>query len=210
MFQDARLYAVGKFQGAAPGGAIHERCAASANGVQKGAQFRSQRLFRGGGNFLEIDRLLRILEVDADAQHILAGEIERDIFVLLEKAHLADSFGGDAAGGEIGHRAGGEFDARLGDVHFIGDHRNADGFQVDDGRIDQRKQNVQVVNHHVVNNVDVQAARSKHAEAVDFEKHGLGNDFAGRRRPRIEALEMADLQNALAALRRGDQTVGFA
>ncbi len=78
--------------------------------------------------------------------------------MFLKEAHLAHFFGGDAAGGEIGDRASFEFDARLSDINFFGNHRDADGFQVGHGRIDEREQYVEVVNHHVVNHVDIQAA----------------------------------------------------
>ena len=122
--------------------------------------------------------------IDANAEHVLAREIERDVFVLLEEAHLADAFGGNAAGGEIRDGAGFKFDAGVGDVHFVGDHGDADGFQVDDGRIDEREQDVEVVNHHVVDDVDIEAARRKNAEAMDFEKHRARDDFPRRRRRR--------------------------
>src|ERR1700733_2508521 len=88
---------------------------------------------RGGQRFFE--RGLELFETDGlrssrrhlNAQRILPREIERDIFVLLEKAHLADAFGRDAASGEVSDGAGFEFDAGVRDIHFVGDHRDADG-----------------------------------------------------------------------------------
>ena len=77
-----------------------------------------------------------------------------------------------------------KFDARVRDVDFVRDHRNADGFQIHDGRVHERKQNIEVVNHHVVHDVDIQAARRENAEAVDFEKHGARNDLLRRARLR--------------------------
>ena len=145
----------------------------------------------------------------AHAQHVLAGEIERDVFVLLKEAHLADALGGNAAGGDVGDRSGGELDARLRDVHFIGDHRNADGFQVGDRRIDQREQDIQIVNHHVVDHIDVEAARRKNAEAVNFEKHRARNDRLHRDDRGIEAFHVANLQDASGAFGGGDQSVGL-
>jgi len=210
MFEDARIHAVGEFESAKAGGAIDERRATGANGVQKCAQLRFQRFFRRGGDFHEIDGLLRILQIDADAQNILTGEIDGNIFVVLKKAHFANFFSGDPAGGEIRDGTGGKFDAGLGDIIFIGDDRNADGFDVDDRGVDQRKQNIQVVNHDVVDNVDVEAARSENSKTMDLEKHWFGNDFTDGDDRGVVALEMADLQNSLGALSRRDQTIGFA
>ena len=102
-----------------------------------------------------------------------------------------------------------KLDARVRDIDFVGDHRNADGFEVHDGRIHERKQNIEVVNHHVVHHVDIQAARRENAEAMDFEKHGARDDFLRRGDGGIESLDVADLQNAAGALRGGDQPSGF-
>ena len=64
-----------------------------------------QRFFRRGLQFFKSDSGLRAARLDANAQRVLAREIERDVFVLLEEAHLADALGGDAAGGDVGDRA---------------------------------------------------------------------------------------------------------
>ena len=129
--------------------------------------------------------------------------------MLLEEAHFADAFGGDAAGGEIGNCAGFKFDAGVGDVHFVADDGDADGFEVDDRRIDEREQDVEVVDHHVVDDVDVEAARRKNAEAMDFEKHRARDDFSDGDDGGIEAFDVADLKNAATAFRCGDERVGF-
>ncbi len=82
-------------------------------------------------------------------------------------------------------------------------------FRSTTGRADQREKNVEVVNHHVIHYVNIQAARGENAQAVYFEEHGLGNNFQSRGDRGIEAFEMPNLQNAILALRRSDQAVGF-
>ena len=143
---------------------------------------------------------LRASRLDANAQRILAREIERDVLVLLEETHLADAFGGDAAGGDVGDGAGGKFDARVRDVHFIRDHRDADGFQIDHRRVDQREQDIEVVDHHVVDHIDIEAARRENPEAMDFEEHRPRNDALRGRDRRIESLDVTDLQDPRRAL----------
>jgi hypothetical protein len=53
----------------------------------------------------------------------------------------------------------------------------------------------EVVNHQVQDHVHVQSPRREHAQAVGFEKHGLGDE--GKRGPyrRIEAFQMTGLGN---------------
>ena len=155
MFEDARHDAVGEFESAAACGAIDDRLLTHANGFEEGAKLGAKRFFGRGGNFFESDfrlcvvffracgrRGFRVACFHANTENILAREIERDVFVFLEEAHFADAFGGDAAGGEIGDRAGFKFDASVGDVHFVADDRDADGFQIDDRRIDEREQDI--------------------------------------------------------------------
>ena len=129
--------------------------------------------------------------------------------MFLEEAHFADAFGGDTAGGEIRDGAGFKFDAGVGDVHFVADDGDADGFEIDDRRVDEREQDVEVVDHHVVDDVDIEAARRKNAEAMDFEKHRARDDFSDGDDGGIEAFDVADLKNAAAAFRGGDERVGF-
>jgi len=222
VFEDARHDAVGKFESAAAGGTVDDRLCARADRFEERAQFGAERFFGRGGNFLESDFRLRVICcrascgsgfrgacIYADAKNVLAGEIERDVFVLLEEAHLADAFGGDAAGGEIRDGAGFKFDAGVGDVHFVADDGNAHGFEINNRRVDEREQDVEVMDHYVVDDVNIQAARRKNAEAVDFEKHRTRDDFSNGDDGWIEAFDVTDLENASASFCGGDERVGF-
>ena len=61
---------------------------------------------------------------------------------------------------------------------------NADGFQVDHRRVHQREQDIEIVDHHVVDHVNIQAARRENAQPVNFEKQRPRDDFLrGDRRP---------------------------
>ena len=222
VFEDARHDAVGKFEGAAACCAVNNRLLALADGFEEGAKFGAKRFFERGGDFLESDFWLRVVffraccgsafrsaRFYANAKNVLAREIERDVFVFLEEAHFADAFGGDAASGEVRDGAGFKFDARVRDVYFVADDGDADGFEVYDRRVDERKQDVEIVDHHVVNDVDIEAARRKNAEAMDFEKHRARDDFSNCDDGGIEAFDMADLKNAATTFRGCDERVGF-
>ena len=94
--------------------------------------------------------------VDADGQELLAGEVEREVLVRLEETELANLLGGDAAGGEVGDAAGFEFDAYVGDVGLAGENGQPDGADFADGRIGEAENDVEVVNHEVEDDVDVE------------------------------------------------------
>jgi len=53
------------------------------------------------------------------------------------------------------------------------------------------------VNHEVEDNVDVEAARSENAEAVDFKKERERDGFLNGENGWVEALEVADLEDAV-------------
>ncbi len=94
--------------------------------------------------------------VDGDGEELLAGEVEGEVLVRLEEAELADLLGGDAGGGEVGDAAGGELDADVGDVGFAGEDGEADGANLFDGRLGEREDDVEVVDHEVEDDVDVE------------------------------------------------------
>ena len=78
------------------------------------------------GKRAEIDGHRRL---HAETHGVFAGVIERDVFMRLKQAQLADALGGDAAGGEIGDAAAGKLEPHVGDIHFgskDGDSRGAD------------------------------------------------------------------------------------
>ena len=62
-----------------------------------------------------------------ETHSVLAAVIERDVFVRLKQAQLADAFRGDAAGGEIGDAAAGKLEPHVGDIHLGRKNRDSRG-----------------------------------------------------------------------------------
>jgi hypothetical protein len=128
MFQDARHNTIGELEGPAADRAVDPRGFSGAYGVRKGAKLGAEGLFVAGAQRFEPRhrqfgwraRGTCGGRIHLDAQNILAGEVDRDVFMLLKEAHLADAFGGDPAGGEIGDGPGFEFDPCVSDVYFVG------------------------------------------------------------------------------------------
>ena len=94
----------------------------------------------------------------ADQRQDLLLQIERQIGVVLEDAHLALGLQADAAGRGIGDAAVREADARVGDVDLVGEHRRADRIDGRDRRADDRLHDIDVVDHQVEHDVHVGAA----------------------------------------------------
>ncbi len=126
--------------------------------------------------------------IDGDGEEFLAGEVEREVLMGLEEAQLADLLGGDAGGGEVGDAAGVELEADVGDVGFAREDGQADGADFLDGRVGEGEDDVEVVNHEVEDDVDVEGARGEDAEAVSLKEHGVVERGESRGDGGIEAL----------------------
>ncbi len=147
--------------------------------------------------------------VDVDGEKLLTGEVEREVLVGLEEAELADLLGGDAAGGEVGDAAGGELEADVGDVGLAGEDGKADGADLLDRRRDEREDDIEVVNHEVEDDIDVEGARREDAEAMCLKEHGAVESGDGGGDSRVEAFQMTDLDDAVVLGGEGEDVVGF-
>src|ERR1700675_3813337 len=129
--------------------------------------------------------------------------------MLLEKTQLAHAFGRDAARRDIGDGAGSEIEARVRDVHFVGQDGDADRLFLGDRRIHESEQNIQVMNHDVVNDVDIQAARREYAEAMNFKVKWTIHYWHHRGDSGIESFQVPYLQNSIRPCGRGNKLVGL-
>src|SRR5580700_6159964 len=127
----------------------------------------------------------------------------------LEEAQLADAFGTDAAGGEVGDAAGLKFNADVSDIHLAGEDGQADGVEGAHRRTHQREDDVEVVNHKVENDVDVERAGAEDAEAVRLKEHGVIEKRPSGGHSGIKAFEMAGLEDAAVACCDVDELGGF-
>ena len=111
-----------------------------------------------------------------------ARVVHRDVRGGLDEAHLADAVAADPAGRQVGDAAAGELQPGVGDVDAAGQHRHADGFDADDLLVDHREQHVEVVNHQVEDDVDVEAAVGERAEPVHLDESRAGEERPARHR----------------------------
>ena len=118
---------------------------------------------------LDVQRLLffdrQHLEIDflpfmhGEGHRLLPAVIERDVLARLEEAQLADALGRDTARGEIGDTARGESKANVGDVDLSGEDGDTGGANLLGGCADQVKHDIEIVDHEIEHDVDVEAAR---------------------------------------------------
>ena len=147
--------------------------------------------------------------IDADGEEFLTREVERKVLVGLEETEFANLLGGDAAGREVGDAARFEFDANVGDVRFVREDRQADGADFANGRVGEAEDDVEIVDHEVENDVDVEGARCEDAESMGLEEHGVGEGAEDGGDGGVEALEVAYGDDAVVLLREGEDSVGF-
>ena len=147
--------------------------------------------------------------VDVDREQLLAGVVQGEVLGGLKEAEFADGLGGDAAGGQIGDGAGGEFEAYVGDVHLATEDGQTDGADLAHGRTGQSEQDVEVVDHEVQDDVDVERARGEDREAMGLKEHGTGEPSEGGGDGGVKPLEVTGGEDAAEAIGVGDETVGF-
>ena len=102
--------------------------------------------------------------------HRLGEEVDREVAVGLEEAHLAHRRRRDAAGGEVRQAAAREVEPRVGDVDLAGEHRHADRVDALGLLADQPLHDVEVVDHEVAHDVDVGGAAGEGTHAVRLDE----------------------------------------
>src|SRR5216683_3074504 len=172
MLLDACHHAGGKFEGGAACGAVHARLFTGAHGIDKGLELGAQRFNGRRRQLFKGELRLRTRLFHGDAQRVAPGVIERDVFMLLEESYLADSFCGNAARRDIGDCAAGELEPGMRDVHFVAQNRNAHGLHLGHWLLDQGEQNVEIVNHQVIDNIHIQAARCEYSRRCTSKNSG--------------------------------------
>ena len=126
--------------------------------------------------------------VYVDYEYVAAGVVDGDVLAGLEEAEFADALCGDTGSGEVGHAAGFELDADIGDVDFGRQDGQADGADFAHRRIAEGKDDIEVVNHEVEDDVDIERAGGKNGEPVRLKKHGAAQFGLDGKDGGIEAL----------------------
>ena len=146
---------------------------------------------------------------DVDREEFLAGVVEGKVLRGLKETELADGFRRDSAGGEVGDGTGGELQADVGDIDLAAEDGKADGADLLDGGCSHGEENVEVVDHEVQDDVDVERARSEDAEAMGLKEHGTGEALQGSCDGGVEAFKVAGGKDAAEAFGLSDEQVSL-
>jgi hypothetical protein len=147
--------------------------------------------------------------IDFDRKKLLAGEVEREVLAGLEKAELSDLLCRNTAGGEVGNTAGGKLDANVGDVDLAREDGQPDGADFVNGRLRHCKDDVEVVDHEIQHDVDVERTRREDAEPVRLKEHGALELLESGSDGGIEAFKMADRNDPAEGSSERDDVVGL-
>jgi len=90
--------------------------------------------------------------------------------VLLKKSRLAHALGDTRLAVTLATAPPRKFQPGVRDIHFVGKHRNAHRFNSVTCSFTKVQQYIQIVDHQVVNYIDIQAARCEDTQAVDLGK----------------------------------------
>ena len=76
-----------------------------------------------------------------------------------------------------------------------------------DGRVGELEDDIEVVDHEVEDDVDIESAWAEDAEAVGLEEHGVVDAGGEGGNGGIEALEVTDLDEALMLIGEADEGI---
>jgi hypothetical protein len=205
VFVDAFEHALRERERLSPLRAGDVRGAPRARGVEERFDLGAQGLHVGDVEVADVDAgpsARGVRRHEAADGGSARGVVHGDVVVRLEKPHLANLLRPDARGRDVRHRAGRELDARVGGVHAVREDGDADGAHVRhlDPVPDEPEHDVEVVNHQVEHHVNVERPGGELADAVNLEVDGVADVRAERDERRVEAFEVADLQERAAAL----------
>ena len=147
--------------------------------------------------------------IDVDDEQILARVVDGNVLPGLEEAQLADALGADAAGGEVGHAPDSNSRRTLA-ISTLGDRIGRPTARTSrTGRAREGEHDVEVVDHEIEDDIDIQGARTEDAEPMHLKKHGAVEQGLDRGDGGVEALQVTDLQDASLGGGQSNEGVGL-
>src|SRR6266568_8399379 len=127
----------------------------------------------------------------------------------LEKTKFSRFFQTDAACGKVSHTSIFEFHTGICNVGLLGEHWNTDRSDFTYRRRHEAQNDIDIVNHQVKNNIDIQAPWREGSQTMNLEKLGPRRQFTCERDDGIEPLDVTHLKYALVPGCGLDQRSGF-
>lgn len=130
-------------------------------------------------------------------RHLLLGIIQGDEGVPLKDPYSPDPFDTHPTGGQIRDASRFKLKSRIRDIDLIGDDRDADSRDRDDGRLDQVQRNVNVMDHQIQDNINIRIAVSERTKTVTFNEARVPHDGIERLYRAVESLDMTNLKDSI-------------
>src|SRR5712692_1227373 len=142
---------------------------------------------------------------------VIRRVVDGDVIARLKETHLANPLSTHPRGGDVRYRAGREFQSRIGGIDALSQDRNTHRVQRSylDLLANQPLHDVQIVNHQIKHDVDVQASRRELAYAMNLKIDGIVHMWPQSDKRGIEAFGVTDLQHRAAFLPRSDHAIRF-
>src|SRR5438105_5602357 len=119
----------------------------------------------------------------------------------LKKPQLSHFLEADPTRRKICDTAVFKFHTRVGNVRSRREYRNADCTDLLHRSRNQTEHDVDIVNHEVENDINIQTSRRKRGKPVNFEELWPCCNLAGESHDWIESLHVTDLQHAIVSRR---------
>ena len=161
-------------------------------------QFFTQGFFPFDGQAVFED-LMIVFFVDV---RFLLDIIQRDISIFLKKTDFAHDVFRNAARRQIAHASVLKDQPYAGDIFKRCQDAGADGVDLPNGGRNEPQDNVDIVDHQIHDDADVQRTVGKFIQAVAFNEKGIVRKVFDRLKGGVEALDVSNLEFRFFCLAR--------
>ena len=197
--------ALGQFNRAQPVCAGHAGIALVSHRGDEVGQLALERLFIRDVELATIDgRHAAVAPDQPPAFHLLCRVVHGQVGIALEDSDFAHAILADAARSDVGNAPRRELQPRVGDIRFLRQHRDADGLDGDHLGWHDRQHDIEVMNHQIEDDVDVEAAIGKRTQPMHFDETRMIEQRAHGGDGRVVALGVPDAEDGTRCARRID------
>jgi hypothetical protein len=173
-------------------------------------QFKLERfLFRKDGMLHHFHKAASVFPNAMMNGHVLRLIVDGNIALCLHDLKLTETPFGDPAHKDVRHRSVGEADLGGGHVFEVGTYGTSHCGNVDDFRVDEREDDVDIVDHEIKDDSHVAYPRGKGAESPRLEKERRMHDIGHMLHRAVETLDVSHLKDQVSFRCDSQKDFGF-
>ena len=178
----------------------HTRRRPRPGSMQKGLEFQLQGLFLLCPYLFSLDARGLTGFHDPTRDHALASlVVHREVAVALEQTEFPHPGRRDTTRRQIRHAPASKLDPGIGNIDVGSQHGDSRGADVFDRSEREGQHDVQIMDHEIQDDIDIGTTLPKGAEPVTFDEAWLSDVGTYRPNDRVEALDVSNLQEPIAA-----------